>query len=187
MSRRKESILLKDAVSLIQDLRNEDETDPTSASMDAIRTIVRLFSNQQTASSVQCPTDALNALLVNWRAHGIEQWISEFDNEWTLDPETLNDGDFKMFHLLMSYKVPGVTSKNRFYHYVWPSNQLLSNLSGVTERTVRRRLSNLRKMGFIVTHPFLKERAKETGHDVPDDSPKVWAIRLGCLPRRNLT
>ena len=96
----------------------------------------------------------------------------------------LSDGSVRLLELLLSYDLPDPKNGQQRKEFIWPSRATLAEELNVTERTVSKRLSELRNAGIIedMTGGEIAHLRRQ-GFDVPGPGRgSVWRIHYNKLP-----
>ena len=96
----------------------------------------------------------------------------------------ISDGSARLLELLLSFDLPDPRNGKERKGFVWPSRSTLAENLNVTERTIRKRLRELRDAGILedLTTGELRQ-LRNKGHTVPDAGRGGgWKINYDQLP-----
>ena len=96
----------------------------------------------------------------------------------------LSDGAARLLELLLSYDLPDPRNGKERKGFVWPSRATLAENLNVSERTISKRMSELRNAGIIeVLDATAVAHLRGQGYDVPGPGRgQVWALHYDQLP-----
>ena len=99
-------------------------------------------------------------------------------------PLDLSDGAIRLLELLLSYDLPDPKNGQERKGFVWPSRATLAAELNVSERTVTKRLSELRNAGIIEPLDAAEmAHLRRQGYNVPGPGRgSVWVVHYDQLP-----
>jgi len=106
--------------------------------------------------------------------HHFNRVVNQFD---------LTDGAVRLLELLLSYDLPDPRNGQQRKGFCWPSRSTLAEELGCSDRTLRRRLSELRAAGVIADLDASEVRQlRALGYDLPDAATSGWSICYDQFP-----